>query len=259
MRFALLFAAVILAGIFVWGAVWPRSQWFALVSWTHSDPRATEPSAPAYAAGRFLSAIGALSMLTIAATWGLGGVRLPETQASRAPTVAQQVWGPPAPYVVDRVFVTQSTPAPGLVEQAVDGYQVVDGGAGSPAYLWETGRIRVAGLATQPGFIGVEPRAETVALDTADLVVLVRGDDRCIPQQVVVATSADVVQIGVFFGQPDPADGSNDANVSNCDPSPPAGRTRAFLLPIDLAAEVGGRVVQSLAAVPIDLVPIPTR
>ena len=119
------------------------------------------------------------------------------------------------------------------------------------------GKIRGAGQATEAGFIGVKPIPGTVALDTADLVVQVRGDDRCIPQQMVVVGVEGGVQVGAFFGQANPPDGSNAENVANCDPNPPIARSRSYLIPIDLVTPLDGRELQSLDGTPIPLTPLP--
>jgi len=249
--------AGILGLVFLWGVVSPRSEWYSLVGWTRSDPRATEPGSAAYAAGRFVSLIGLLALLTIAINSAVGDIKFDQQVVVRPTTATERVWGAPRSYVVDRVFMPLSAIPEGLVEQSITGYQLVNGPEQSPEYLFEAGKIRQAGLAAQPGFLGVPPLAGAVALDTADLVVHVRGDDRCIPQKVVVVLVEGAVQIGVFFGQPSPADGSN-ADVSNCDPGPPIARTKGYLIPVDLAAPLGERVVQSLDGTPLNLVPLPT-
>lgn len=247
----------VLGLFFLWGLLAPRSQWYALVGWTRSDPRGTEPGSVAYGIGRFVSLIGLLSLATVAVSWAVGAIDFGEEERVRPVTEAEQVWGAPTPYVVDRVFTPLGAPPENLVEQAITGYQVVTPASGRPEYLFETGKMRQAGLATQPGFIGVVPLTGTVALDTADIVVHVRGDDRCIPQRVVVIGAEEAVQVGVFFGQPNPSDGSNAEQLGNCDPGPPIARTRGFLIPVDLAAPLGERKLQSLAGAAIPLVPVP--
>lgn len=255
----LISVAGVLGLFFLWGVVSPRSQWHVLVGWTRTDPRTTEPGFAAYATSRFVSLLGLLTVLAIAVSWGVGAIAFDEDESVRQPTVAERVWGSPRPYVVDRVFTPLTAPPEGLVEQQVTGYQRVIGFEQSPSYLFATGKIRAAGLATQPGFLGVVPLPGTVALGTADLVVHVRGDDRCIPHQVVVTPVDGAVQVGVFFGQPNPADGSNAENVADCDPAPAASDTRGFLIPIDLVDPLGDRVVQSLEGEPLALVPLPVR
>ena len=249
----------VLGLFFLWGLVSPRSQWHVLVGWTRADPRRSEPGSAAYATTRFVSLLGLLTVLAIAVSWGVGAISFDEEEPVRQPTVAERVWGSPRPYVVDRVFTPLAAPPEGLVEQQVTGYQRVLGYERSPNYLFAAGKIRAAGLATEPGFLGVIPLPGTVALGTADLVVHVRADSRCIPQQVVVIPVDGAVQVGVFFGQPNPADGSNADNLGECDPAPAASDTRGFMIPIDLVEPLGDRVVQSLAVEPIALVPLPVR
>lgn len=257
MQLVLVSLAGSLAALFLWGVVSPRSQWYALVGWTRASPRETEPGSGAYAVGRVLSLIGFTALLVIGVNFALGTIKFAPGGPTRSPSVAEVVWGQPRPYVVDRVFAPLGAPPEGLVQQAVTGYQNVDGIANTPAYLFSTGKIRTAGLATQPGFIGVEPLPNAVALDTADLVVHVLGDDRCIPQQVTIIPVEGAVQVGVFFGQPNPTDGSNAANVADCDPDPPVARSRAYLIPVDLDQPLGERMLQSLDGTEIPDVRVP--
>lgn len=249
--------AGVLGLVFLWGLISPRSQWYALVGWTRSNPRETEPGSVAYGVSRFVSLLGLLALGIIGASAFAGTLDLSPRGPGRATTVEEQVWGQPRSFVVDRVFTPGAAPPEGLVEQQIDGYQTVDPESTSPEYLWEMGKVRSAGLAAQPGFLGVEPVEGIVALDTADLVVHVRGDDRCIPQTVVISPVDGGVQIGVFFGQPRPADGSNDTDVANCDPGPPVARTRGYLIPVDLETPLGERMLQSLAGGEIALRPLP--
>ncbi len=250
MDLALVVMSAGLGAIFLWGLVSPRTQWYAIVGWTRSDPAASEPGSSAYALSRFLSLVGVIVIVSMVSGWAIDGLRFARFSA-REPTAAERIWGEPASVVVDRVFLPLSSVPEGLVPQKIDGFQSIDAAASEPRYLYETGRIRRAGLATLPGFLGVEPAPGRVALDTADLVVHVRGDDRCIPQSVAVIPVEGAVQIGVFFGQPNPADGSNSANVANCDPGPPIARTKGYLIPLDFSETLGDRVLQNLDGTPI--------
>ena len=255
---ALLWLVGALAVIFLWGLVSPRSQWYALVGWTRDDPRRSEPGSGAYTVARFLSLVGLVVVGSILAGWAVANIRIPEPQvATRSETIAQRIWGVPRPLIVDRVFLPSATVPVDLVSQNVTGYQLIDPAERSPRYLFDGAKLRSSGIAAQPGFLGVEPREGTVALETADLIVHVRGDDRCIPQRVVTVSVEGALQIGVFFGQPKPADGSNAANVSNCDPGPPRARTKAYLIPVDFDAPLGDRILQRLDGSPIELVPGP--
>ena len=118
--------------------------------------------------------------------------------------------GEPRSYVVDRVFTPLTAAPEGLTAVQVDGYQVIHPVERTPAYLFEAGKIRAAGLATIPGFLGVQPIPGAVALDTADIIVHVSADERCIPQQVVVIQAEAAVQVEVFFGPPPAAEGAED-------------------------------------------------
>ncbi|MFP7761030.1 hypothetical protein [Marisediminicola sp. LYQ85] len=257
MNTLLIWAAGLLGVLFLWGTLSPRSQWYLLVGWTRSDPRATEPGAAAYSVTRVVSLVGVLALLTVGVSSAVGQIDFAR-EDNRAVSDVDRVWGmQPRAYVVDRVFRPIAVPPEDLVEMPITGFQSVDRTGSNSDYLFEAGKIRSAGQATEPGFIGVEPIPGTVALDTADLVVRVRGDDRCIPQQLVVVGADGAVQVGAFFGQSDPGDGSNEGNVSNCDSNPPVERSRGYLIPIDLASPLGNRELQSLDGTPIEVVGSP--
>lgn len=257
MNFVLVSLAGVLGLLFLWGLISPRSQWYALVGWTRSNPRETEPGGVAYGVSRFVSLVGLLALTAIGVSSLAGSIRFEQPGPGRVPSVAERVWGPPRSFVVDRVFTPLQAPPADLIEQAVDGYQVVDAPGMTPRYLFDAGKLRRAGPAALPGFLGVEPLPGAVALDTADIVVHVLGDDRCIPQAVVTIAVDGAVQVGVFFGQPPAGDGSNAADVANCDPGPPIGRTKGYLIPIDLDVPLGDRMLQSLTSVEIPKVPSP--
>ena len=252
----LISAAVLLGVLFLWGVVSPRGQWNALVSWTRSEPRGSEPSAGAYAVGRFLSFVGLVVLTIIGVSFAVGSIDFSGPPRPPAPTLVQRVWGEPRSYVVDRVFTPVSAPPEGLLAVQVDGYQVIHPVERTPAYLFEAGKIRAAGLATLPGFLGVQPIPDAVALDTADIIVHVRADDRCIPQQVVVVQTEEAVQVEVFFGPPTAEEGAT-ADGAACDPTAPVDESRGYLIPIDLTAGFGARTVQTLAAEEIVRVPVP--
>lgn len=243
--------------VFLWGVVSPRSQWHVLIGWTRGDPRLSEPGSVAYAASRMLSLIGMIVLVGTAASWIVGSATVVTPVREREPGPTETVWGQPRSYVVDRVFTPLQNPPEGLVLQAITGYQLVDGSRNSPDYLFASGKIREAGMAAQPGFLGVVPLPGTIALDTADLIVHVRGDDRCIPQRVVLVPVDGGVQIGVFFGQPTPVGAEEAVDTANCDPDPPGARTRGFLIPIDILGDLADGAVQSLGGEPIALVSDP--
>ncbi len=284
----LISAAALLGVLFLWGVISPRGQWNALVSWTRSEPRGSEPSAGAYAVGRFLSFVGLAVLTIIAAGFAVGSIDLSAPPRPPVPTLVQRVWGEPRSYVVDRVFTPLTAAPEGLTAVQVDGYQVIHPVERTPAYLFEAGKIRAAGLATIPGFLGVQPIPGAVALDTADIIVHVSADERCIPQQVVVIQAEAAVQVEVFFGLPPAAEGAEDPPAAeeapaaedapategaaaedapategtaaarpDCDPSAPVARSRGYLIPVDLTTGLGARAVQTLAATEIPRVPVP--
>jgi hypothetical protein len=238
--------------LFVWGAVSPRGFWTALIVPLRSDPRGTEPSRPAFAASRFLALLGAISVGVVLVGW------IADARLAARTSVAEAVWSAPAPVVVDRVVVPVAGPPEGLTAVPVTGYQVVDPATVASSYLAETPVVRDTGVAAEPGFLGTAPAEGVAAITTADLVVRVVGDTRCIPQQVAVVESADRVQVGVFFGAL-PAEGATAPAPCVLDPAADPGTTSetAYLVPLDLGAPVGARAVQDLAGTAVPAVPGP--
>jgi hypothetical protein len=166
---------------------------------------------------------------------------LPESAPPPGPV--EQMWGSPAPVVVNRVFTPQSAASATLVNQKILGYQSVNGAPRDPHYLFSLGHLVVKNANDGIGYIGRDPQPGLSALDTADLVVEVRGDRACIPQQVVVDEGDKVVRVAVYYGQPNPSDGSNVANLTKCAAKPSAAHARSVLVPIALDKSLGNRTV----------------
>ena len=249
--------AVSLGILFVWGVLAPRHQWNSLIAWTRDNPRDTEPGPMAYRLVRLLSLVGIVALTFGPVTTLIGGVSFREPPATASLTSLEKVWGQPRPVLLDRVFTAARTPSKALVQQEITGYQLIDNVHRVPNYLFSAKALRDTGMAALPGFLGVVPRAGSTALATASFIVHVRGDDRCIPQQVGVVEAVDSVRVGVFFGHPTTAGSAASPRGPACDPAPSVTRSRAFLIPVDLAAPLNDRAIQSLSAKPISTVPLP--
>ncbi len=180
-------------------------------------------------------------------------VRRPD--ANSPPTPIERMWGAKNPKVVNRV-VTPITQVPtGFVDQPILGYQTLDGKRRQPPYLFSLPSLSLKLATTRNGLVGVDPPAGLAALDMAQLVVEVTGDKKCFPHHVVVIESGSTVQIGVYYGQSDPADGSNSLNIDDCDPSGGANAITT-LIPIRLSDTLSGRDVQTLDGKAIRKVPV---
>jgi hypothetical protein len=234
-----------LAILTVWGFISPRGQWRVLASWSRRQPYANEPSAGLVALQRLVAGAGILAMVLVGCSM-YGGYLANQPKAPSPPGVVERMWGTPAPEVIDRVFDALPTAPAGLVVQPVLGYQGMDGSSRTPGYLFALDRYQVKDADKGIGYLGQVPDPGFTALDSADLVVLVRGDKNCIPQQVVVQEGDDTVRISVYYGQPNPSDGSNAAHLDECMPKPPKSSSASVLIPIDLEASLGKRTVESL-------------
>lgn len=240
--------------LFLWGLFSPRSQWRLLVSWTYRDPHANEPTGSAYGLYRLVAAFGIATMV-------VSGVMVYQVQLERLsmnpspPTAVQRMWGTPAPVVVNRVVTPLSAIPQGLVDQPILGYQVVDGQHRQPPYLFSLPSFSLKAATTQNGLIGSDPTAGLLALDTSRLVVEVAGDPRCFPHEVVVFEGSKTVRIAVYYGQKNPADGSNLENLADCN-TKASGLSVTTLLPIKLENALGNRELQTVDGDPILSIPL---
>ena len=246
--------AATLGVVFLWGMIAPRSQWRALTSWSVSDPHSAEPGAAAYGWQRVLSGIGVLLLLTVTGVAVIPGL-LYSAQSVPGLTPIEQMWGSPQPQIVNRTVTAVGAPPAGLVEVPVLGVQVFDEDDGPPSYLVDLKDFVRLGTAEIPGLVGTNPDVGFSAMDFADLVVNVRGAVLCVPRQVLVVESETVIQIAVYYGLPDPGDGSVPDNAAAC--SPDSAVTSSLLIPLTLGSPVGDRVIQGLAGNDLNLVDLP--
>lgn len=239
--------------LFLWGLLSPRSQWRLLVSWSYRDPHANEPTGSAYGLYRVVAAFGVATMVVSGVM--VYQARLSDLPAEPAPpTAVERMWGVPDPLIVNRVVTPLGSVPEGLVDQPILGYQVVDGQHRQPAYLFSLPVFTLKAATTRNGLIGGDPTTGLVALDTSRLVVEVAGDPQCFPQEAVVIEGSKTVRIAVYYGQENPADGSNEENVADCN-TKASGRSVTALLPIRLESALGNRELQTLDGHPILLVP----
>ena len=246
--------AATLGVVFLWGMIAPRSQWRALTAWSVSDSHSAEPGAAAYGWQRFISALGVLSLLTVTGVAVIPGL-LYSAQSVPGLTPIEQMWGSPQPQVVNRTVQAVTAAPQGLVQVPVLGVQVFDEDEGPPEYLVELKEFVRLGTAEIPGLVGTEPDVDYSAMDFADLVVNVRGALLCVPRQVLVIESETVIQIAVYYGLPDPGDGSVPDNATACATDSPV--TSSVLIPLTLGSPVGDRVIQGIAADDLSLVDLP--
>jgi hypothetical protein len=241
----------------LWGVFAPRGQWRALAGWARRDSYASEPGPVSVGIHRFVA---------IVATVGLGfaGYTLVQDYWNSQPKPAApppaliQMWGSPAPQVVNRV-VTPLTSAPGgLVAQPIVRYQVMDGARRMPAYLFDLQVWSRPGAHSGDGYVGVDPSPGLTALDSGSIVLQVRGDKNCIPQAVVALESSKSVAFGVFYGRPNAKPGAAPAITSDCKPAVAGAGAVSVLIPVTLSDAVDSRSVINIdgSAIPntVDLI-----
>lgn len=240
MTLTLVVIAITLTALCVWGLVAPRSQWWALVGWSVTDPHADEPGAASYGVRRLIFGAGVATILVIGGLTVANYVRdLPTPPPP--PSAVQVMWGSPDPRVVDRAITPVAAPPAGLTEIAILGYQSLD--SGPPAYLSRLRVFTMLGDTAPPGYIGTVAPAGTTAVDNARLLISVRGPILCIPRAAVVHETASTVSVAIYYGLPDVA-GTVPDNATSCPAN--ATDTGSVLIPLPLSAPLGDRTVQNL-------------
>ena len=231
--------------LFLWGLIAPRGMWTVLIGWSYRDAYAHQPSGAVFALYRLVAAFGLASIiLTTVIVWAQE--REGQADPPAASSSLDRTWGSPRPQVVNRVVVPIASPPVGLVETPILGYQRMDGLRRQPPYLFDLPDFAAEGAVDANGYVGRDPSTGLTALDSANLVVHVVGDVRCFPHEVVLVEEADVVQIGVFYGQANPPDGTNAANLAACEVEPAPADAVSVLIPVRLAAPLGDRQLRSL-------------
>ena len=246
---------VVLGGLTIltlWGFVAPRSQWRVLTGWSHRDSSGDEPGSVIIGIHRLVAGI-ALASLAVGGASVVGRLVDPSGQASERIITdpVRQLWGTPDPTVVNRVFVPVTVPPPGLVREPALKYQAVSAKTRSPGSLFTLGTYSRPHPSAADGYLGADPAVGLSALDTADMVVQVRADRRCTPQQVQVVESGTTIVIAVYYGRPVGESLDAKALATPCDPKASGDKASSVLIPIDLAAPVGTRAVLNLEGTPI--------
>lgn len=246
---------VVLGGLTIltfWGFLAPRSQWRMLTGWSHREATGGEPGAVIVGIHRLAAGI-ALVGLALAGMNMVGGFFGSTTQAgTRVITDPVRVlWGSPDPAVVNRVFVPVNIAPTGLVRESALRFQAVSAKDRNPDYLFSL-PVYSRPLATATdGYLGADPTVGLSALDTADIVVQVRADNRCTPQQVLVVESSTAIVIAVYYGRPTGEPLDTKALAAPCNPKASDDKSSSVLIPIALGAAVGQRAVLSLEGTPI--------
>jgi hypothetical protein len=234
-----------LAILTLWGVVAPRGQWRVLTAWNRRSAWDAGPSSLSVGIHRTVAVLATVALVITG--WNLVGAYVGTITASvRTTSVVHQMWGYPTPMVVDRI-VENATAAPiGLVQQPIVRYQPVNTAKHTPAYLFELPDWNRITARANDGYIGTQPPVGIEALDSASIVVQLRGDARCIPRAAMVVENKTTIAIGVFYGRPAAAHGSKSAAINSCKPSPVLKDTLSVLLPLSLSQPVGKRHVTNL-------------
>lgn len=244
--------AASLGVFFLWGLVAPKSQWRVLAAWSVSNPYAHEPGGASYGWRRLLSALGVLGIAVVTVLSAAPGVLAALPKEERLVPPVEQMWGTPAPQLVDRAVYGSAAPPEGLVEFPVIAYQDLDELDELPGYLLGLRTFRLLGDPTPPGYIGSPPGEGFSGVGPSSLVVNVRGSVLCIPREAVVIETETTVQIAIYYGLPDPVPDPNAPDVAPPAPDHIAGcpaddpLTGSVLIPITLAAGLGDRSVETL-------------
>ena len=243
--------AVLVGAVLLWGVIDPASQWRMLVGWSTRDPAAAEPGGAVHALRRVICAIGLAGLVAVGAVTVTGELAaqprppLPQSQLER-------MWGSPVPRLLDRIVDTQGDVPLDLAPSAVIAVQPMTPGA-APSYLLTMPRWSRLGDDDPPGVLGTRPPREVTGYGGASLLVAVRGPLLCIPRAVVVQETEEEVVVGVYFGLPDPDDGSAVDHLAGCPVNPNAGEV--VLVPVPLMNELDDRRVVTIDGVQLRVLP----
>ena len=244
-------AAATVGLFFLWGVLAPMNQWRVLTGWSVSDPHRHEPGVGSYGVRRLVSAVGAAGVLAVFVVAGISTVE----ELPKAPppfTAVRVMWGTPDPQVVNRVVRSLQAPPVDLANQLILGYQAFDGAA--PSYLTRLRNYSLLGNDDVPGYIGTIPDQGLAGVDTAQMLIHVRGPILCIPRAAVVLETETTIRVAIYYGLPDSSDGTAVDNAVSCRAG--STLTASLLVPITLTAPVGDRKVQTLDATNIPAVKI---
>ena len=189
----------------LWGLFAPRGLWNSLFGWSFADRQAGEPGGGSYLARRLLLGLGLAGIATMGIVMVVQGFVNPPRVAP-PPTEVEQMWGPGTHEVVNRVVAPVTAPPTGYTEVPVIGYQVIAEDEDPGAYLRLLPEFSLLGNPDVPGLIGVPPSDGYGAIDTAELVVHVRGPLLCAPRVALVVETTESITIAVYYGLPDPVD-----------------------------------------------------
>lgn len=245
---------VVLAILFLWGLMAPRSQWRLLLSWTYREPHTDAPSGWAFSLHRVIAAVGVVGLL---AGGGIAWQRyldaMPEPPPE--PSALEQMWGDESVVVVNRVISPVSRLPAGLVRVDPSAYHAMDGQRRQPTYLFDLDTLELPAGGAAGGLVGAQPSAGLRALDLAHVVVLATADAHCIPREVFLQEGPSSVRVAVFYGRPNLPDGSVDPE--GADACAPGGSgARSVLIPLQLGTPLGERLLTDLDGVPLRRAPI---
>lgn len=247
-------AAVATTLLLLWGLLAPRANWRSLFAWSTSDPRAAEPGWTSYFVRRLLFGFGLLGLVGLGAAVVITWLLNPPLHA-KPPTTVQQMWGDAEPALIDRVITPLGGPPPGYTEMPVLGYQEVLDDEGPGDYLRFLKPFELLGGEREmPGLIGQDPGEGYSAMDTAELVINVRGPLMCIPRGAIITETLETVTIAVYYGLPDQPDGAPIDNAVSCPADAPV--TASVLLAVELHEELGNRTVVMLNGDEVPEVPL---
>ncbi len=243
-------AAVATTLLLLWGLLAPRANWRSLVAWSTSDPRAAEPGFTSYLVRRLLFGFGLLGLAGLGTAVVLTWLLNPPLQA-KPPTAVQLMWGDTPPVVVDRVITPITAPPAGYTEVPVLGYQAVDDDDDPGDYLRLLDRFELlGGKQEMPGLIGQDPGEGYSAMDTAELILNVRGPLLCIPRAAILTETSESITVAVYYGLPDQPEGVVVDNAVSCPADAPV--TTSVLLAVELHEELGDRPVIMLDGTEVD-------
>jgi hypothetical protein len=238
----------------LWGLLAPRGLWNSLFGWSFADQRAGEPGGGSYLVRRLLFGVALAAIAAMGIVVVVQGIVNPPRVAP-PPSPVEQMWGEGSHEVVNRVVTPVGAAPAGLTEVPVLDYQVITDDGGPGDYLRLLPEFAILGEQEVPGLIGAPPSDGYSAMDTAELILHVRGPLLCVPRAALVVETTESITVAVYYGLPNPANPETVIdNAVSCPADSPV--TASVLLPIELSEDVGERPVLTIAGDELVEVPL---
>lgn len=229
----------------MWALAAPRSLWRVAVGWSTTDPDRSEPGDAVHGVVRGVAFLGLVAVAAVAIAHATSTAAAQPRPAAAVDEV-EQMWGRPAPRLIDRLVIAGGGLDAGYPAGPVLAYQAIERGD-PPDYLVSLSRWTFLGTAEPAGILGAYPGDGYTAYGTSSLIVEAAGPLACIPRSASVIESESDIRVAVAWGLPGAAEQDHAAACTATE----GATLQKVLIPVQLSAPVGDREVTTLEGTPI--------